>query len=187
MGHAMHTLSEEGATADVRAANDGPAQHRSRINRRSRMKRSSSTLSTDMPESLTARASNSADGADPFEHAPRRRGALASRWLQPGWALFITIAILFGVYLGLNQLIGLRSGPPIAAWKPFVWELSSVLVILALIPLIVRVEQRFRLDARPRSRIVVAHAAAAIVFSALHTTGMVILRKLAYALAGDSY
>jgi len=151
------------------------------------MKRSSNTLSNDMPQSLTARVSHSADGAQPWEHVPRPHGALASRWLGSRWPLFLTLAILFGLYYGLNHLIGLRSGPPIAAWKPFVWELSSVLVILALSPFIVRVEQRFRLDARPRSRIVVAHAVAAIVFSAVHTTSMVILRKIVYALAGDSY
>ena len=139
-----------------------------------------------MQESLTAPVSRSADGDEPLEHVPRRRDTLVSRWLRPGWPLFITLAILFGVYWGLNQLIGLRSAP-IAAWKPFVWELSSVLVILALSPFIVRMERRFRLDTRPLRRIVLAHAAAAIVFSAVHTTSMVILRKIVYALAGDSY
>jgi len=151
------------------------------------MKRGSSTLANHMPDSLTAQGSHSADRAQPLEDVARRPGAFASRWLQSRWPLFITLAILFGLYHGLNQLIGMRSGPPIAAWKPFVWELSSVLVILALSPLIVRMEQRFRLDARPRSRIVFAHAAAAIAFSAVHTTSMVMLRKLVYSLAGDSY
>ena len=150
------------------------------------MTRGSSSLCHDMQESLTAPVSRSADGDEPLEHVPRRRDTLVSRWLRPGWPLFITLAILFGVYWGLNQLIGLRSAP-IAAWKPFVWELSSVLVILALSPFIVRMERRFRLDARPLRRIVLAHAAAAIVFSAVHTSSMVILRKIVYALAGDSY
>jgi LytS/YehU family sensor histidine kinase len=68
-----------------------------------------------------------------------------------------------------------------------VWELSSVLVIMALIPVIVRVELRYRLDARPRSRIIVAHLLSALLFSVVHTTAMVALRKLAYALAGESY
>ena len=140
-----------------------------------------------MPESLTAQVAHGADEDHSLEHVPRRRSVLVSRWLPTGWPLFTALAILFGIYWGLNHLIGLRSGPPIAAWKPFVWELSSVLVILALSPFIVRVEQRFRLDTRPRSRIVVAHAVAAIVFSAVHTTTMVILRKIVYALAGDSY
>jgi two-component system, LytTR family, sensor kinase len=74
-----------------------------------------------------------------------------------------------------------------AAWKPFVWELSSVLVILVLIPVIVRVERIFRLDARPRSRIIAVHTASAIVFSTVHTAGMVAVRTMVYALAGESY
>src|SRR5215469_11619188 len=153
------------------------------------MKRSNSIHPNAMSESLSTEVSNSAVGDESLQHAPHRPGALASRWLRPGWPLFITLAILFGVYLGLNHLIGTRfePGPAVAAWKPFVSELSSVLVILALMPLIVRVERRFRLDARPRSRIVIAHAVAAVVFSAVHTTGMVILRKIVYALAGESY
>ena len=140
-----------------------------------------------MSELLTAEGSHGADGAQPSEHVPRQRSSLASRWLQSRWPIFITLAILFGLYHGLNHLIELRSGPPIEAWKPFVWELSSILVILALSPFIVRMEQRFRLDARPRSRIVFAHAVAAIVFSAAHTTSMVVLRKIVYALAGEAY
>jgi two-component system, LytTR family, sensor kinase len=116
-----------------------------------------------------------------------QRSSLLLRWLQPGWPLFITLTVLFGLYLGLNHLIDVAGNPRIAPWEPFVWELSSVLVILALIPAIVRLEQAFRLDSRPRGRIILAHATGAIVFSAVHTAGMVALRKVAYALAGQSY
>jgi two-component system, LytTR family, sensor kinase len=110
-----------------------------------------------------------------------------ARWLQPGWPLFITLVVLLGLWQGLNQLIGLGDNSQVASWKPFVWELSSVLVILALIPVIVAVEGRFRLDARPRGRIVLVHTVSAIVFSTIHTTGMVVVRKIVYALAGESY
>jgi two-component system LytT family sensor kinase len=121
------------------------------------------------------------------EAAPRPQ-SLLSRALRPGWPLYIALAVLFGLYLGLNQLIDLlRSSSEVARWKPFVWELSSVLVIVALIPVIVRVELRFRLDSRPRSRVVVAHALGAIAFSVVHTTAMVTLRKAVYALRGDTY
>ena len=185
--HATAGPSEDGATGGAPAAHQGRTQHLSGMRLSSQMKRSSNTLANDMPELLTAGLSHGADGARPLEHMPRQPSGLASRWLQSRWPLFVALAILFGLYHGLNQLIGLRSGPPIAAWKPFVWELSSILVILALSPLIVRMERRFRLDARPRSRIVVAHAVAAIVFSAVHTTSMVMLRKIVYAFAGDSY
>jgi two-component system LytT family sensor kinase len=110
------------------------------------------------------------------------------RWLRPGWPLYLALTLLLGAYEGLNQTIGLRSShPAYATWKPFVWELSSVLVVLAIIPLVARFERRFRLDSRPRIRALLAHMAGGVAFSIVHTTGMVLIRKLAYALAGDSY
>ncbi len=67
------------------------------------------------------------------------------------------------------------------------WETSSVLVILSLIPAIVWVERRFRLDSKPRSRIVAIHLLSACVFSVVHTSGMVAIRKLVFLLAGQYY
>jgi two-component system LytT family sensor kinase len=108
------------------------------------------------------------------------------RAARPGWVIYAVLAILFGLYEGINSMVGLR-GAGIAAWKPLVWEISSVIVIFALIPFIVRFERHFRLDDRPRRRIVVAHICAALVFSALHVAGMLALRKLAYAVIGQHY
>jgi len=122
---------------------------------------------------------------DSLAHEARARLPL-SRWLRPGWPLYIALTLLFGFYQGLNQVVGMRA-THVMPWKPFLWELSSVVVIVALIPLIVRVESHFRLDARPRGRIVAAHIVTALLFSAVHTTGMVWIRKLVYALAGESY
>ena len=128
------------------------------------------------------------DGQSPeLRDAGVPRSATA-RWMRPGWPLYLVLTLLFGIYLGINQIVGLRSGSAgLAHWKPIVWETSSVLVILCLIPLIVRVERRFRLDARPRSRMLAAHAVAAVLFSVTHTAGMVTLRMLVYALAGQHY
>src|SRR6266581_531382 len=116
----------------------------------------------------------------PGNHAPARR------WLRPGWPLYVLLTLLFGLYLGLNHAIGMRS-TDVAAWKPFLWELSSVIVIAPLIPLIGRFENRLRIDSRPRMRALLAHIAGSVVFSIVHTTGMVLIRKLVSALAGDSY
>jgi two-component system, LytTR family, sensor kinase len=102
------------------------------------------------------------------------------------WALYAALALLFGLYEGINQMVGLR-GKGIAGWKPMVWEVSSVVVIFALIPLVVRFEAHFRLDSRPRWRIAVAHLGAALIFSALHVAGMLLLRKVAYAIVGQQY
>jgi signal transduction histidine kinase len=113
------------------------------------------------------------------------RSTLERRWLRLGWPLYVLVALLFGLYEGLNHAVAVHSR--FAAWKPFVWEMSSVCVIFALIPLIWRFENRFRIDSRPRTRAILIHSAAAVVFSIVHTTGMVLIRKLVYALAGDSY
>jgi two-component system LytT family sensor kinase len=111
----------------------------------------------------------------------------APRWLRAIWPLYLVLGLLLGAYLGFNQLLGERFSPPIEIWKPFVWEYSSVLIIFALIPLIVRLESRFRLDARPRGPIILVHLAAALVFSLVHVTVAVALRKLVYALSGETY
>jgi two-component system, LytTR family, sensor kinase len=106
---------------------------------------------------------------------------------RSGWALYAVLALLFGVYLGINQIVDLRGHLEIEAWKPMVWEISSVVVIFSLVPFIVRFERRFRLDAHPRWRAFVPHAAAAVVFSALHIAGMLALREAAYGIAGQHY
>ena len=106
---------------------------------------------------------------------------------RPLWPLYVPLVALFGAYNGINQMIGLRAVKSIAQWKPFVWELSSILVIGALVPFVIRFEDRFRLDARPRSGIALAHLAGAVVFSVAHTTIMVLFRKLIYAGAGEVY
>jgi two-component system, LytTR family, sensor kinase len=109
------------------------------------------------------------------------------RAARRGWMLYAVLALLFGLYMGINSMIGLRGRADIAAWQPLVWELSSIIVIFALIPVIVRFERRFRLDERPRWRVAAAHICAALVFSALHVAGMLALRKLAYAFVGRQY
>ncbi len=80
-----------------------------------------------------------------------------------------------------------RAGLPVAAWEPAVWEGSSALVMLALIPVLLWFDSRYPL-ARPQlARNALAHAAFTLPFSLAHVVGMVALRELAYAMAGGSY
>jgi two-component system, LytTR family, sensor kinase len=126
---------------------------------------------------------------DSLAFDPVTQRAATLRWLRPGWPLYIAAVTALGLWQGLNALINMRSigMDHVAAWKPFLWETSSVLVILALIPAIVRIERRFRLDSRPRGRIVAIHFVSACVFSVLHTAGMVAIRKLVFVIAGEAY
>ena len=110
--------------------------------------------------------------------------ALKTRTL---WILYALAMLLFGLYLGLNQAIDLVGVPSIASWKAFVWELTSAYVIAVLIPAIVAFESRFRVNARPRGRIILVHLMGAVVFSTVHVGAMVLLRKLIYGFVGETY
>lgn len=103
---------------------------------------------------------------------------------RSGWLWYVVFALLAGAYLGLNQRLNHLDLP---AWMSYVWEYSSVLVIAALIPLVVRFERRFPIDSHPRGRIIAAHIAGMILFSVAHIVSFVVLRKLAFAVAGESY
>lgn len=111
-----------------------------------------------------------------------------TRWLRGIWRLYIVIALLFGAYMAINDMLGGEIySPHFKAWKPFVRNYSSVLILFALIPLIVRLENRFRLDARPRAPVVLVHSAGALVFSLIHVAVAYPLRIAVYHLAGDPY
>ena len=111
--------------------------------------------------------------------------SLAGARSVPPRLVYVACWLLVGLYQGLNATIG--AGTEVAAWKPFVWEISSVLIVMLLVPLVFRFEQRFRIDSRPRLRIAVAHVAGLVVFSTVHTTVMLLLRELAYSAMGESY
>ncbi|MFT3806268.1 LytTR family DNA-binding domain-containing protein [Arenimonas sp.] len=74
-----------------------------------------------------------------------------------------------------------------ADWQVAVWEWSSNLVMLALVPAVIAFERRFPLHLDTLRRNLPIHALAAVVYSAAHVVAMVGLRKLAYASQGEFY
>jgi hypothetical protein len=74
-----------------------------------------------------------------------------------------------------------------AAWEPVVWEFSSNLVLLALVPAVVAFERRVPFALDNWRRALPLHALASVGFSLLHVLGMVGLRKAAYAWQGLVY
>src|SRR5579862_7274251 len=97
---------------------------------------------------------------------PSDRNSGMRRWGRHRWTLYVILGALLSIYEGLNEAIGSSNHYP--TWKPFVWGMSSVFVIFALIPLVARFEARFRIDARPRTRAVLIHSGAGVAFSAIH-------------------
>jgi hypothetical protein len=80
-----------------------------------------------------------------------------------------------------------RAHLPIEAWQPAVWEWSSSLVVLALVPAIIAFERKVPLMFGVLRRNLPWHFLAAVLFSVVHVLAMVGLRKLAYLGMGSSY
>jgi signal transduction histidine kinase len=140
-----------------------------------------------MSDSLSMPASGGAGdvrAAGPGAGRAARPAAAAGARSRIGWTVYLSVMLLLGVYQGINQAIG---NPQLAPWKPFSWEMSSVVMWILLLPLVMHLEQRIRVDSRPRWRALAVHLAGAVAVSVSHITGMVLLRKGVYALAGTVY
>jgi len=110
-------------------------------------------------------------------------------WRRPFEIGFWVLSFLFGATVN-SVIVWLdveRSHLQFAVWEPVVWEWSSNLVLLALVPAVIAFERRLPLQFGLLRRNVPWHLLAAVVFSVLHVLAMVGLRKLAYAALGGSY
>ena len=104
------------------------------------------------------------------------------------WACYAAAWIALGLWEASNVIIGRRnSGQPIDAWEPLTWELSSTVLMAVLAVLVYAFEQRRPLAGPGWLRRLPLHVPAAIAFSAVHTSGMVAIRKAVYALEGRYY
>lgn len=107
------------------------------------------------------------------------------RWRRPiEVGFWVTLTVLNTVF---NGLVARIDHSRTAAWEPWVWECSSSLLILALIPLVVALERRWPVRFDTWRRNLPLHLLATVPFSVVHVAGMVALRKLAYALADAQY
>lgn len=103
------------------------------------------------------------------------------------YAAIAAVALAIGI---VNALSGAQD----AAWRGdqseigqrLFWELSSITVILLLVPILTLAVRRMR-QARGLATRIGIGAAALLGFSALHITGMVLIRKLLLWLAGGAY
>jgi len=108
------------------------------------------------------------------------------RWAEIGfWAVVLSLQIAFNSVVAWMD-VG-RARGEVAFWQPLVWELSSNLAIGLLIPLVVLFERRFPLRWTTLPRNLGWQLAGSVAFSIAHVLLMVLLRHIAYALAGEQY
>ncbi|GJL94009.1 MAG: hypothetical protein DHS20C05_04140 [Hyphococcus sp.] len=80
-----------------------------------------------------------------------------------------------------------RIGLKIDTWEPFVWEYSSGVFILLLLPFVFAIEKKFPLSVADWKFSTLVHAAATIPFSIIHVGGMVAVRSAVYAFFDRRY
>jgi LytTr DNA-binding domain len=113
------------------------------------------------------------------------RGIIGEDWLI--YAGVSAVAIVIGGVGALSTAddIARRSGV-YDPWTPLLWDMTSIAVIILLMPALLAIIRRIRREPALAVRIGLA-AATIVIFSALHITGMVGLRKLIMWLAGGAY
>lgn len=110
-----------------------------------------------------------------------------STWYEYGVVALFLIAN--AVVLASSRISdALRMGElPFHRWEPFVWELSSVLMIILLLPAVRRLfYSRLTNWAKAKSTLLI-YLGASVVFSIAHVTGMVAIREAVYLMSGMDY
>ena len=76
---------------------------------------------------------------------------------------------------------------PFYRWEPYVWELSSAFMILALVPFLRQLLNSKLSNWANLNATLAIYLLASVVFSALHVTGMVVIRKIVYSYQNMDY
>jgi LytTr DNA-binding domain len=125
------------------------------------------------------------DEARPGGTSGGLRGISSADWLLYGAVAAVSLGIGIVNALSAAQDAAWRGGV-YDARTPLLWEMTSIVTIIALAPALFVAVRRMRHVSGWPLRIGLA-VAAIIVFSTLHIAGMVGLRKLAMFLAGGAY
>ncbi|MGJ3700865.1 LytTR family DNA-binding domain-containing protein [Variovorax sp. AFSI2.2] len=109
------------------------------------------------------------------------------RWVEVGfWVVFMGLQAVFNTMVALVD--ARDRAVPRATWEIVTWEVSSHLVLLALVPAVVAVQRRLSPLARTNLlRYLAWHAAASVVFSLVHVAAMFALRAMVYSAMGERY
>ena len=82
-----------------------------------------------------------------------------------------------------NEAMGL----PFKSWEPFIWEFSSAILVLLLIPFVNHLLKSQYIGWSKPMRTMCICLICAMIFSLCHVVGMVLIRELVYWLAGSEY
>jgi hypothetical protein len=97
------------------------------------------------------------------------------------------IAISGMANIGVELIEIRRADSNVPSWEPITWEVSSGLVVLALLPLVLAFDRRQPMQWDNLHVTIPRHVLGSIVFCVVHVSAMVGIRKLVYAAKGSYY
>jgi hypothetical protein len=106
------------------------------------------------------------------------------------------VFLLVAAYLFINNSINATSdwmettrdgSPDFAMWEPFLWEYSSAISTLCLMPVLLFSWRKIGSNFTHIPKQLLMHGLTVLIFSICHVTLMVWIRKLVYALADSHY
>lgn len=103
------------------------------------------------------------------------------------WLAFLLVNGIVNSVVSLMDIERAGLGQRFAGWEPVVWEFSSGLAWVALVPAVAAFSRRFPFHWDNWRRVLPWHLAATVAVSLAHVLGMIGLRKIAYAVTGSHY
>jgi DNA-binding LytR/AlgR family response regulator len=117
-------------------------------------------------------------------------GGTIPRWRQPQWLTAATFVGFGAIHVIVNatSLIDERRdlGQPVTAWQPWVWETTSFLAWLLLLPVILWAAIRIASIGRPVVAVAL-HLLMTAPVSLTHSTALFALRTATYSMVDESY
>lgn len=101
------------------------------------------------------------------------------------WVVVLGLQVVFNSLVSWIDLRRVGAGLPY--WQPLAWELTSTVVVGALIPAVVAWERRFPVRWDTWRQALPWHLAGSLLFCGVHVVGMVVLRQGLYALLQVPY
>jgi hypothetical protein len=114
-----------------------------------------------------------------------------SGWARAEWRPWVFIALVSFVVVAVNAssdyLEMTRSDLEFSWWEPWVWELTSATVVVAMAPLIGMAVRRWTPTRDNLIRPALIHFGLTIPFAAIHVTAIWLMRESIYWLSHDHY
>ena len=142
---------------------------------------------------LLLSSNRAANGAGTSGEAPVTSGECATpeRDYARLWPIVAMIWLALIVSASVNALGRIHdlhaTGQTISDWQPWVWELSSAMLWVALTPFVGVAVIAARPPGPTIRRIVIVHGLAAFAACAAHISGMVAVREAVYAVMAHTY